>query len=63
MESTGKVVVMVVARIERKPERFCVLDESQDSESAMWSKSKRASELWDIARISEPNWHTCSVFP
>jgi hypothetical protein len=22
----------------------------------MWSK--RASELWDIARISEPNWHT-----
>jgi hypothetical protein len=24
----------------------------------MWSKSKRVSELWDIARISQPNWHT-----
>jgi len=22
----------------------------------MWMWSKRASELWDIARISEPNW-------
>jgi len=29
MESTGKVAAMVLARIEQKPEWFCVWDESQ----------------------------------
>ncbi len=35
-ESIGKVAAMVIARIERKPERLCVGDEFR--KSAMWSK-------------------------
>jgi hypothetical protein len=30
MESTGKVAAMVIACIERKPERLCIGDELQD---------------------------------
>ena len=50
-EATGQVTSMVVARIKQKPERLCAGDEFEEVRY-------RASELEDITRISEPNWHT-----
>jgi hypothetical protein len=51
-ESTGQVTTMVVALVSSVNQNDCAL-EMNFKKSAMWSK--RASELEDISRISEPN--------
>ena len=55
-EATGQVTVMVVARIERKPERLWAGDKFQEVGFVV----QKGSDLEDISRISEPNWHTPS---
>jgi hypothetical protein len=54
-ESIDQVTAMVVARIERKPERLCAGDEFQE---VGYDVVQKDPELEDISTISELNLHT-----
>ncbi len=55
-DATGQVAAMVIARIERKPERLCAGDEFEEVGFVV----KKDLRSFDICRISGLKWHTPS---